>query len=96
MILYASKIFVKQYGILHQTVNSNRWKENNETIDKDDDGYYYEDDYYSGCGGGFGGGGGGGGGGDGDVGDDDVALIESCLTQEVNLIINKIWHNVIN
>jgi len=64
MILYASKIFMKQCGILHQTVNSSHWKESNETINKDDDdGYYYEDDYYSGGGGG-----------------DDVALIESCLT----------------
>ena len=60
---------MKQCGILHQTVNSNRWKESNETINKsDDDGHYYEDDYYSSCG--------GGGGGD----DDDVALIELCLT----------------
>ena len=73
MILYASKMFMKQYGILHQTVNSNHWKESNETINKDDDGYYYEDDYYSVCGVG---GGCGGGGGD----DDDVALTESCRT----------------
>ena len=50
MILYASKIFKKQYGILHQTVNSNHWKESNETINKDDDGYYYDNYYYGGGG----------------------------------------------
>lgn len=52
MILYVSKIFMKQCGTLHQTVNFSRWKESNQTINKDDgDGYYYEDDYYSGRGG---------------------------------------------
>jgi hypothetical protein len=47
MTLYASFIFMKQYSILHQTLNSNRWKESNKRINRDDDDYYDGGD--SGC-----------------------------------------------